>query len=448
MSPSAPRYAGPQPRCPASLDDDAPELSSEQLKVPTSELYSAALEAAWAEFASSSSSASGKDARPSPARVEALEPRPDDPSRPRPTHHGPYALQRAELDWTYHVVPSRARQALQDEIVTLVLEQRLRDCGEAGDDEPCRVSEAREGWKEAEMREGNVRTVREEDMGRKGHPSEEGRPLALFTAGGMGAGKGHTLREMLKTQQIRLPANTVWIDPDALSRLLPERPQYVHADPATASALLHPEASLLQEICAAVAREQRRSLVVDGSLTDCAWFEGFMRLYREAGYDCEILFVSAPEEVMLRRAEKRAKTTGRVTNPQAIKRSRVKSPECVTALSKPGLVRRVRLIDNSSESTPSSTPSSSGPTLMYDSARDPLWPGNSPTSYHPSAHATDGGCHCGPAGAARARTEGKGVEEGGWVDARGFVEGRLVQGEDGRVRRRDAGGKEGKEGKL
>lgn len=43
---------------------------------------------------------------------------------------------------------------------------------------------------------------------------------------------------------------------------------------------------------------------------------------------------------MLQRAEKRAKATGRVTNPDAIKRSRIKSPECVTALSKPGLIRR------------------------------------------------------------------------------------------------------------
>ncbi|GAA6056042.1 hypothetical protein JCM3770_006996 [Rhodotorula araucariae] len=458
MSPSAKRYAGPQPRCPASLDDEPPALSDEQLQVPTSELYSAALEAAWAELALPATAAATKSQqqqRPEPERVDALEPRPDDPARPRPTHHGPYALQRAALDWTYHVVPSRARQALQDEIVTLILDQRLRDCGEAGDDEPCRVSDVREGFSEMEQH-GTIRTIPDEAMGRKGHPAERGRPLALFTAGGMGAGKGHTLREMLKSRQIRLPANTVWIDPDALSRLLPERPQYVHADPATASALLHPEASLLQEICAAVARDQRRSLVVDGSLTDCAWFEGFMRLYREAGYDCEILFVSAPEEVMLRRAEKRAKTTGRVTNPEAIKRSRIKSPECVTALSKPGLVRRVRLIDNSSESgqlspdSPASELGARGPTVLYDSARDPLWPGNSPTSYHPAAHGTDGGCHCGPAGAARARTEpstdGRGDDEGGWVDARGFVEGRLVQGEDGRVRRRTGGDEGG--GKL
>lgn len=167
------------------------------------------------------------------------------------------------------------------------------------------------------------------------------------------------------TLQLRLVTHR--IDPDALSRLLPERPLYLSHSASTASSLLHPEASLLQEICAAVAKSQKRSLVIDGSLTDCKWFEGFMRGFKEKGYDCEILFVvrhalslpsspsslrsvlsahcvrlaqSAPLETMLARAARRAKTTGRVTNPDAIRKSRIKSPECVSRLAKPGLVRR------------------------------------------------------------------------------------------------------------
>ncbi|GAA5829939.1 hypothetical protein JCM11251_007939 [Rhodosporidiobolus azoricus] len=435
MTRHAPRYAGPPPSCPPTLDSPAPQLMPEMLQVPTSELYAASLREAWDELGASTTESSR---RPSPERIEELEPNPAREDRPRPKHYGPYAAVRGTLDWTYHVVPSRERQSLQDQIVKIVLEQRVKECEEAGDDEPCRVSEKRVEMEERERaKDGkeNVGHVENESIGRKGAKEEEGRPLALFTAGGMGAGKGHTLREMLKTGRIRLPANTVWIDPDALSRHLPERPQYLSSNPSTASALLHPEASLLQEICAAVSREQKRSLVVDGSLTDCAWFEGFMRKYREEGYDCEILFVSAPEEIMIQRAEKRARTTGRVTNPDAIKRSRIKSPECVTALSKPGLVRRVRLIDNSSDS---SSGSCTGPTLLYDSALDPSWPGNSPTSYHPEPHGSDGSCTCPDSANGDA-------QEGGWVDAKGFVDGVLVQGEDGRVRRRgEEGGKKGK----
>lgn len=81
------------------------------------------------------------------------------------------------------------------------------------------------------------------------------------------------------------------MDPDSLARSLPEREQYLRADPKTASKMLHPEAALLQEILSSVAKTQRRSLVIDGSLSDCGWFGKEMKQWREDGYDCEILFV-------------------------------------------------------------------------------------------------------------------------------------------------------------
>lgn len=81
------------------------------------------------------------------------------------------------------------------------------------------------------------------------------------------------------------------MDPDSLARALPEREQYLRADPKTASKMLHPEAALLQEILSAVAKTQRRSLVIDGSLSDCGWFGKLMQRYKRDGYDCEILFV-------------------------------------------------------------------------------------------------------------------------------------------------------------
>jgi hypothetical protein len=89
--------------------------------------------------------------------------------------------------------------------------------------------------------------------------------------------------------------------------------------------------------------------------------------------------------------------------------------------------RSVRLIDNSSDTSPAST--------MYDSALDPLWPGSTPTPYHDPTSS--------PSLSAAERERGKDVNEGGWVDAKGFVEGRLEQGEDGRVRERRGEGRAG-----
>ncbi|GAA5941737.1 exocyst subunit SEC8 [Sporobolomyces koalae] len=400
MSPSTKRYSGRPPTCPHSLDDPPPQLTEEQLNVPTSELYSVALEQLYQHRADNGSTelvanATTERERDETDEVEQFEPDPSRADRPTPRHYGLYSKERSLLDWTYHVVPTKARQALQDDIVNLVLGTQVKECQDAGDDECCRIS----GTGQAEL--GC-------QLGDCDHDVANEKPLALFTAGGMGAGKGHTLRNMLRTRRIRLPANTVWIDPDALSRLLPERPQYLAHAPETASSLLHPEASLLQEICAAVARERKRSLVIDGSLTDCAWFAGFMKTFKESGYECEILFVSAPEETMIKRAERRAKSTGRVTNPDAIKRSRQKSPECVSRLSKPSLVRRVRLIDNSDDSSGSDA---KGSEILYDSSLDPVWPA---PGHEPLERVRD-------------------ADKAGWVDVKGFVDGRLLQGADGRV---------------
>lgn len=58
------------------------------------------------------------------------------------------------------------------------------------------------------------------------------------------------------------------VDPDRISRHLPEREQYLKYNRDDAPERLHPEASMIQEILTLIARENKRSLVVDGSLSD------------------------------------------------------------------------------------------------------------------------------------------------------------------------------------
>lgn len=176
MTPTASRYSGPPPKTPTSLGDAPPHLNDEQLQIPTSELYAASLSAAWSELSSSSTDFSS---RPTPERVEALEPHPSRSDRPQPEHFGPYADVRKSLDWSYHVVPSRERQRLQDEIVGYVLSQRVKECKNAGDDEPCQVSETSDGEGD-DCRENGVSEQRDGS----GHGVEVGGgKLALFTAG-------------------------------------------------------------------------------------------------------------------------------------------------------------------------------------------------------------------------------------------------------------------------
>ena len=58
------------------------------------------------------------------------------------------------------------------------------------------------------------------------------------------------------------------VDPDRISRHLPEREQYLKYEQNSAPEKLHPEASMIQEVLTLIARERKRSLVVDGSLSD------------------------------------------------------------------------------------------------------------------------------------------------------------------------------------
>lgn len=191
MTRSSKRFQGPPPKCPKTLDHPPPGLTKEQLDVPTSELYSVALEEYWSNRGrhgvangngeATESTRNGQQSRQMNGTeegkeeedpVEEYEPDPTNPSRPTPRHYGLYAQERSTLDWSYHVVPTKTRQSLQDEIVSLVLGTRVKECRDAGDDEPCRIS----GTGQAELGCGLGDCSGEAE-------SEEGKPLALFTAG-------------------------------------------------------------------------------------------------------------------------------------------------------------------------------------------------------------------------------------------------------------------------
>jgi hypothetical protein len=112
----------PLPVSPSTLSDPPPQLTAEQLRTPTSVLYAS--------------------------------------TSPNPYHYGPFARERAQLDWSYHKIPTKERNQLQDEIVEAVLRKVSRE-----------VIDCETRGKEAHPERGTPdHTLR-------------ARPLALFTAG-------------------------------------------------------------------------------------------------------------------------------------------------------------------------------------------------------------------------------------------------------------------------
>jgi len=192
---AARRRMVPPPLSPTSLGQSAPTLSPLQLRTSTAQLY----------------------ADPNPPSRDEL--------KKKEYHSGPWREARASLDYSYHEVPSKERQlyvslsslsspsllpshthtfskssskhsplspisplvpSLQDQIVAQVLAE--------DHEEECKLCDS----------------VQTRPSGSSSPGGSRNAPVALFTSGGMGAGKGHVLRTFLRNGKICLPKDFVW----------------------------------------------------------------------------------------------------------------------------------------------------------------------------------------------------------------------------------------------
>lgn len=142
--------------------------------------------------------------------------------------------------------------------------------------------------------------------------SDEIMPWVIFTAGAMGAGKGHCMRWMDKHGYIPLKS-FVTVDPDAIRQALPEWEGYVQRNPSTAGELTQKEAGLIAEILGYAALRGRRNVIFDGSLRDRDWYLSFFAKLRHEfpGVRIAVIHIMANREEVLARALARGHETGR-----------------------------------------------------------------------------------------------------------------------------------------
>jgi len=125
--------------------------------------------------------------------------------------YGPYAHIRKTLDYTYHCNYRRERQLLQDAIIgEFLTKASIKD------------------------KAGNYCTT----------PTE---PFIVFTAGAMGAGKGHVISFMEKKEYFPL-GSFVIVDPDEIRSLFPEYTLYKSENPFKAGEMTRKEAGYIVEI--------------------------------------------------------------------------------------------------------------------------------------------------------------------------------------------------------
>lgn len=211
--------------------------------------------------------------------------------------YGPYAHIRKTLDYSYHSNYTKERQFLQDAIIDEFLEDvSIKDVN------------------------GDVCTT----------PTE---PFLVFTAGAMGAGKGHTINELVKKGRFPLLA-FVTVDPDEIRRRFPEFGLYAEKCPLLAGELTHKEAGYVAEILTLVGLQAGKNVLVDGSLRDHEWYRKYFSFLRREypNLKIAILHVIAPRETVFQRAADRAKKTGRVVPQEVLENALEQVPKSVQIL--------------------------------------------------------------------------------------------------------------------
>lgn len=159
------------------------------------------------------------------------------------------------------------------------------------------------------------------------------RPWLIFTAGAMGAGKGHTLEWMSKKGYFLIP-DIVHVDPDKFRTELPEWPGYLARDATTAGRSTHRESGYLVEIATEAAMTENKHVWVDGSLRDAEWYTQVFKQMRDRypSFRIAILHVLASWETVQARAASRAQETGRVVPDAELRNSFEQVPDSVARL--------------------------------------------------------------------------------------------------------------------
>ena len=214
-----------------------------------------------------------------PKRFSSLISTEDQNAVPEAQFFGPYRHIRKELDYGYHKYYRKERQWLQDSIVEDMLDNV----------------------------EGANMCV---------NPTE---PWLIFTVGPQGAGKKQAIRDLIFEGHLNL-LTYVDVDPDAIRRRLPEFDTYVKLSPSTVGELTLKESGHICEILILAALQAGRNVIKDGVLADAEWHLKLIRKLKKQYPNLKvgIFHITAPTNLILKRAQKKALDTGRVVSEESI----------------------------------------------------------------------------------------------------------------------------------
>ena len=142
----------------------------------------------------------------------------------------------------------------------------------------------------------------------------EGKPTAIFTAGGAASGKSGLAGQAREAEHnLATPDGHVYINPDDIKEMLPEYKALKdrgRSDVAAAAA--HEESSDLAKLMTGMAIQGNYPIVVDGTGNSAVGkFGKKLQAAADKGYNVEARYAHVPVDEALRREQLRAQRTGR-----------------------------------------------------------------------------------------------------------------------------------------
>jgi len=150
-------------------------------------------------------------------------------------------------------------------------------------------------------------------------PAVEGRPTALFLAGGPLSGKDTVLEHLRAESSDLVPDPAVLVSPAEIRELLPEWKPMLEGREANAAEFVSRETCHLARRIVTEAAETGMNLIIDGLGAGAPGaFARRLSAFAAAGYEVSVLLVDAPTELCQHRNVERARRTGLLIDPDEL----------------------------------------------------------------------------------------------------------------------------------
>lgn len=174
---------------------------------------------------------------------------------------------------------------------------------------------------------------------KKGH-----KPIAVLIGGGTASGKTTMRKRMIEKELHSKLIRTTVVDFDEIKEYIPEYSVYKKIDANQAATLVHKESCDIGVLLLKKLIKDRKNFIFEGTMARTRRYKSLVNQLRKHGYDILVYVADVPILVAKKRADERARLTGRKIPHKVIENTHKLVPR--TFLEIKDVVDRYRIYDN------------------------------------------------------------------------------------------------------